>query len=343
MTRRTTIYDIAKELGITAASVSRALNNNPKISESTRKLVMETAAKMNYKQNKLALALRSGKSFNVGVIVPRIDSNFFASVIRGIEEELNEHQYNVIICQSHENEKREGESINTLLNAQVDGILMSVSNVNSDNSNLLKRIIEKNVPLIFFDRKKNIEGVSSVTINDFDVSYEATVHLIKQGCSRIAHFMGNQTLEIFENRFKGYKKALEDNGIAFNQDYVIQTKSVLEDGKRAVDELFSLESPPDAIFSSSDFTALGAIKQLKMKGIKVPKDFCVVGFGDEPFTKFMELSMTSVDQAPLEMGKMAAKVFLEQINNKDNIKIEKKVVLKSQLLIRDSSSRNIIL
>lgn len=339
MSHRTTIYDIAKELDITAASVSRALNNNPKISESTRKLVLETATRMNYRQNKLALALRSGKSFNVGVIVPRIDSNFFASIIRGIEEELYAHKYNVIICQTHEDEKREIENISTLLNAQVDGILMSVSNVSSENDRIIKRVIEKKVPLIFFDRKKNIDGVSSVTINDYDVSYLATKHLIDQGCTRIAHFKGNQSLEIFLNRFNGYKQALLDNGLVFDENYVIQTKSNIDEGRLAVDTLLGLANPPDAIFSSSDFAALGAIQELKAKGLRIPEDFCVVGFGNEPFTKFMELPMSTVDQAPLEMGRMTANVFLEHINNSGNVKIEKRVVLTPELHIRKSSSR----
>lgn len=339
MSKKTTIYDIAKVLDITAASVSRALNNNPKISESTRKLVLETAAKMNYKQNKLALALRSGKSYNVGVIVPRIDSNFFASIIRGIEEELYAHKYNVIICQTHEDETREFENINTLLNAQVDGILMSVSNVGSENDWIIQKVIEKNVPLIFFDRKKDIDGVSSVTINDYDVSYLATKHLIAQGCSRIAHFKGNQSLEIFQNRLKGYKQALLDNGMEFNEGYVIQTKSNVEAGALAVNALMKLQSPPDAIFSSSDFAALGAIQQLKTEGMRIPEDFCIVGFGNEPFTNFMELPMSTVDQVPLEMGRMTAKVFLEHIDNTENIKIEKRVVLTPELNIRKSSSR----
>src|SRR5690606_14998995 len=135
MSKKTTIYDIAKKLNITAATVSRALNNNPKISEATRALVLKTAAKMNYEQNKLALALKSGKSFNVGVIVPRIDSNFFASVIRGIEEELHPEGYHVIICQTHDQKNLELANINSLLNAQVDGVLMSISNANeSDKS-----------------------------------------------------------------------------------------------------------------------------------------------------------------------------------------------------------------
>ncbi|WP_291102653.1 MULTISPECIES: LacI family DNA-binding transcriptional regulator [unclassified Flavobacterium] len=340
MSQKTTIYDIAKELNISAATVSRALNNNPKISKNTCKLVMETAARMNYKQNKLALALRSGKSNNVGVIVPRVDSNFFGSIIRGIEEELHPNKYHVIICQTHENEKREIENINTLLNAQVDGIMISITNESKENEKIIHRVIEKNIPLIFFDRKKSIDGVSSVTINDFKAGYIATQHLIDEGCKRIAHLSGDQSLEIYENRFKGYKQALLDNGIDFDENYVFRTKSNVEAGRQATEKLLKLENPPDAIFSSSDFAALGAIQELKSQGIKIPEDFCVVGFGNEPFTKFMELSISSVDQSPMEMGKMTAKVFLEQVNNTENFKMEKKVVLNPELHIRKSSSRN---
>lgn len=339
MSEKATIYDIAKELNISAATVSRALNNNPKISESTCKLVIETAARMNYKQNKLALALKSGKSHNVGVIVPRIDSNFFASIIRGIEEELYPYKYNVIICQTHEDEKREIENVNTLLNAQVDGILMSVSNMSTENNRVIERIISKKVPVIFFDRKKNIHGVSAVTIDDFGAAYSATKHLINEGCLKIAYLTGDRSLEIYENRFNGYKQALIDNDLNFREDYVIQTKSNVEAGKSAVKKLLKLDDKPDAIFSSSDFAALGVIQELKSQGIKIPEDFCVVGFGNEPFTEFMELSISTVDQCTKEMGKVAAQVFLEQIDNKDNLKIEKKVVLDAELLIRKSSSK----
>lgn len=339
MSPKATIYDIAKELNISAATVSRALNNNPKISKSTCDLVMATATKMNYKQNKLAQALKSGKSHNIGVIVPRINTNFFASVIRGIEEELYSHKYNVIICQTHEDEKREIENINMLLNAQVDGILMSISNVTSENDRVIEKVLEKKVPVVFFDRKKNIDGVSTVTINDFGAAYTATKHIIEQGCTKIACLTGDRSLEIYENRFSGYKQALIDNGIPFNDDYVIQTKSSVEAGHSAVKKLLKLKVKPDAIFSASDFAALGAIKELKELGYKIPEDFCVVGFGNEPFTEFMELSISSVDQCSMEMGKVAAQVFLEQVKNKESSKIEKKVVLNSELMIRMSSSR----
>jgi LacI family transcriptional regulator len=332
MSGKTTIYDIAKALNITAATVSRALNNNPKISQSTRKLVLETANKMNYKQNKLALALRSGKSNNVGVIVPRINTNFFASVIRGIEEELHPEGYQVIICQTHEDENREIENINTLLNAQVDGILMSISNLPDENNHYIERVIQKNIPLIFFDRKKEIKNVSSVTIDDYLASYQTTQHLLEQGCEKIAYFSGDRSLEIYEDRYRGYEQALLDNNIPINKDYIINIKSNVVEGRDAVEKLLALENPPNAIFSTSDFAALGAIQKLKEHGIKIPEDFCVFGFGNEPFTKFMELSISSVDQSPLEMGKTAAQVFLEKINNKENKKSEIQVVLMPKII-----------
>ena len=339
MSEKITIYDIAKKLNITAATVSRALNNNPKIKDSTRELVIETAALMNYKQNKLALALKSGRSNNIGVIVPRIDSNFFGSVIRGIEEELYPHGYQVIICQTHENPRRENENLHTLIDAQVDGILMSVTDVTDENNEAFHNVLQKNVPLIFFDRSKDIRGVSSVTINDFKGGYLTTKHLINEGCKYIAHLSGDQSLDIFKNRFLGYKQALLDNEIAFREEYVIPVKSSVESGKKAIDLLLQLETPPDALFSSSDFAALGAIQELKERSINIPDEFCVAGFSNEPFTKFMELSITSVDQSPLEMGKMAARVFLEQVDKTKTIKIEKKVVLAPELHIRKSSTK----
>ncbi|HKK12888.1 MAG TPA: substrate-binding domain-containing protein, partial [Flavobacteriaceae bacterium] len=202
------------------------------------------------------------------------------------------------------------------------------------------RVLKKNIPLVFFDRRITMNGVSSVTINDYEGGYLATKHLIEQGCKRIAHFSGDRSIEIFKERFLGYKQALLDSGIDLNGAYVIQTKSNRDDGARAIKQLLELNPPPEALFSSSDFAALGAIQELKSQGIKIPEEFSVIGFANEPFTKFMELSITTVDQSPVEMGKMAAKVFLEQVNNSNNVKIEKKVVLVPELIVRKSSLKN---
>lgn len=339
MKKKTTIYDIAERLNLTAATVSRALNNNMKISENTRKLVQKTAIEMNYEQNTLARALKSGKSFNVGVIVPRMDSNFFGSVIRGIEDELYPQGYHVIVCQTHDQEKLETGNINSLLNAQVDGILMSISNAKTKDKTF-NNLFNKNVPLIFFDRKRNIEGVSSVTIDDFNGAYEATKHLIHQGCKRIAHLSNDRSIEIFQNRYLGYKQALIDHELECDESLVIETTSKVEEGRRITNILLNMERPPDAIFSSSDFTALGAIQEIKAHGLKIPDDICVVGFSNEPFTRFMELSITSVDQSPIEMGKIAAQVFLEEVNNDKKVKTQKQIILTPELIVRKSSLKS---
>lgn len=337
MAKKVTIYDIAKVLNVTAATVSRALNGNENISETTRKLVTETAEKMNYEPNKLALALKSGKSNNIGVIVPRINTNFFSSVIRGIEDELNPSGYHIIICQSHNDEKKENDNIESLMSSQVDAIFLSTS---SKSSTQFEKILKKNIPLIFFDRKKTMDGVSSVTIDDFAGGYMATKHLIDQGCRKIAHLAsGSFAIEIFRDRHAGYHQALADHGIDYREDYVLRTNSKIEDGKVAVAKLFDLDVKPDAIFSSSDFVALGVIQELKARKIKIPEEVAVIGFANEPFTDFQELSMSSIDQFPEEMGKMTAKVFMEQINSPNQVKIEKKVVMEPKLIIRKSSKK----
>ncbi|SHJ84218.1 transcriptional regulator, LacI family [Maribacter aquivivus] len=339
MSKKATIYDIAKELKITAATVSRALNNNPKISEKTRDLVLATAEKLNYKQNRLAVALKSGKSNNVGVVVPFINKNFFASVIRGIEEELYPKGFHVIISQTHEENDREKKIIQNLINAQVDGILVSTSFTN-ENKNQLHQVLKKSSPFIFFDRVLHFDDISTVTIDDYQGGFDATEHLINQGCKRIAHFNVNQNIELYNNRFKGYKDALSKHGVAYNSDYVITLKSDMEAGKEAAEKLMNLPVPPDAIFSSTDNGLLGAVKYLQSIAVKIPEDFCVVGFSNEPFTQFLEPSISSVDQSPVEMGKMAAKVFLEQIESNQDVKIHKDVVLPAKLIIRKSSSKH---
>lgn len=339
MPKKTTIYDIAKALNITAATVSRALNDNPRISKTTRALVLTTAVKMNYKQNRLAVALKSGKSKNVGVVVPYINRNFFSSVIRGIEDELYPKGYHVIISQTHNDNEREMKIIQNLFNAQVDGVLISTS-YSEVQREQFESLIKKNIPFIFFDRKLNIPDLSSVTIDDYQGGFEATENLIEQGCKKIAHFRVNNDIEIYELRFQGYKNALLKHGLKFKPEYVIPIKSDMDAGKKAAEKLMQLSIPPDAIFSSTDTGLLGAVKYLQSLSIEIPNDFCVVGFSNEPFTQYMEPSISSIDQSPVEMGRMAAKVFLEQMEGTDAIKIHKNVVLPAKLITRKSSTKS---
>lgn len=338
--KNATIYDISKKLNVSVATVSRALNNHPRISQATKELVMKTAKEMNYKQNNLAKALKSGETKNVGIIVPYINTNFFSSVIRGIEEELSTHGYHVIICQSHEDVVTEKKHLNTLLNAQVDGIFMSVARTTIDTEHIQHILDTSNTPIIFFDRKKDISGISTVTIDDYKGGYMATEHLIKEGYKNIFHFAGDQNLEIYQNRLNGYKQALADHNFQVKEENIIFTGSSIEAGIDAIKELWNGKTTPDAIFSASDSTALGACQELKKRKIKIPDEVAVIGFSNEPFTQFMELPMSSVDQTPVLMGNMAGQVFLDHIkDNSTGVSIEKKVVLAPKIIIRKSSKR----
>lgn len=337
----TTIYDISKKLNISAATVSRALNNNPLISEKTRVLVSKTALQMDYKRNRLAQALKQGNTYNVGVVVPFINRNFFSSVISGIEEELSPKGYHVIICQSHEKMKTEEEQINTLLDTQIDGIFLSVSK-STKSIDHLKSILKSETPLIFFDRKIPLSGVGSAILDDFKAGFLATEHLIEQGCTRIAHLHGDFNLEIYKNRFEGYKAALEKHQIPFKKECVIETMSTIKSGKKAVAKLWKQDEKIDAIFAAGDYPLLGALQELKKRKVKIPQDICVVGFGNEPFTQYMELPITSIDQTPLMMGKKAAQIFLKQEKQEGETSIDNQIILSPKLLIRASSNRKML-
>jgi len=338
--KNTTIYDISRKLNVSVATVSRALNNHPRISQATKELVVNAAKEMDYKQNNLAKALKSGETKTVGVIVPYINTNFFSSVIRGIEEELSPHGYRVIICQSHDDAAIEKKQLNTLLHTQVDCIFISISKNTTDTEYIKKVISTTNTPVIFFDRKKDIPGISTITIDDHKGAYLATEHLINQGYKNIYHFSGDQNLEIYQNRLEGYRSALQHYKLPVVEDNIINTGSSIEEGIHAMKSVWKRKIKPDAIFSASDFTALGVCKEIKNLKLKMPDDIGVIGFSNEPFTQFMELSISSVDQTPVLMGKISGNVFLESIkDNFSGITIEKKLVLTPMLCIRQSSSK----
>lgn len=335
---KVTIHDIAKKLNITASTVSRALNNNPRISENTKKIVQKAAKELNYQPNNIAAALRHGKSHVIGVIVPRTDRSFFASVIRGIEEVANKIGYKVIICQTYDNYEKEVQTIDALFSARVDGIIASLGK-NTVNFKHFERTQEKGIPLVLFDRTTDALEVSQVMINDHLGAYKIVEHLIRQGCRRIAHFTSPKKVSIFKERLRGYTDALKDHGIAFDPELVIDSDLQLEDGRKSMKKLLALDQKPDAVFSASDYAAMGAMQVLKENGIKIPQDIALAGFSNEPFTSFTDPTLTTVDQLSLTMGKVTAELFFEQLNAKNKEFIPQKVVLKPEIIIRKSTLR----
>ncbi len=333
--KKPTIHEISKALGISSATVSRALNNSDaRISNETRKKVKKMAEKMGYQPNIVAASLRKGHSNIVGIIVPFADRFFFSSIIRGVEEELKKHGYHVIICQSYEKLENEKDDINTLLSAQVAGILISPSRETTEIDHLID-VIEKGKSLIMFDRTIGEIPASSVSIDDYQGAYDMVTHLIRSGRKRIALFTGIQNVSVFKDRQRGYMSALEDHGVEINEDLILTVRGFKETGAEAVEKLMALNEPPDAIFSLSDFSALGAMKWLLEHGYRVPEDVFVAGFGNDPVTELLTPSMSSVDQKSLQMGVAVGKLFIEEMKNKSSE--PKKIMLHPEIIIRNSS------
>ncbi len=341
MAKKSTIHDIARELNVTASTVSRALNDNPRISKATREAVHEAAKQLNYQPNQIAAALRSGHTYTVGVLVPTADRSFFSKVVRGIEEEVSRAGYNVIICQSNDRFQNEKANIEALLRLRADGIIASIAKETKTYKHFLE-LRAKNVPLILFDRVHSKPGVSTVVIDDFKGAYEATRHLIEQGCRRIAHFAGLQHINIYSERLRGYRSALDDHHIPFDEKLVLYSNNLqIEDGIHSMNLLLQLDTPPDAVFSASDFAALGAIQTCKERGVHIPKEVAVVGFANEPFTEFVDPALSTVDQHSVQMGQIAARLFLEEVEKQNGSFTPQKVVLSPDLIIRKSSQRKL--
>ncbi|MDO6599927.1 LacI family DNA-binding transcriptional regulator [Tenacibaculum sp. 1_MG-2023] len=339
---KTTIKDIANVLNISAAAVSKALHNDSRISEKTKKAVRQVAENLNYQPNHLASALRSGKSKLVGVIVPRTNSNFFSATIHNIEEVLNKEGYNIIITQSNESYKKECDNIDTLLFTQVDGIIASMANetVKLDH---YEKIKAAGIPLITFDRGENDLNVDYIGINDYDSSHTIVDHLVEQGCKRIAHIGGYKHTRIFNNRIRGYSDAIIKHKLPLDNELIIESSLTTEDGRQKMLQLLKLKNRPDAVYVAGDYAALGALQVLKEQNIDIPNDIALVGFGDEPFASMVTPSITSVNQHSYKIGRIAAETFLEY-TKKDVVEQHlNKVILNSKLIIRDSSNKKSVL
>ena len=337
MSKKTTIADIAKALNLTTAAVSRALADKGDIGEKTKQLVQETAKRLDYHPNKLASSLRSGVTKVIGVLIPSAEHNFFGAVINGIASTAGENGYDVLIYQSNESPELEKKGLQTFLSARVDGILVSLAKNTIDYSHFLD-IKRRNIPIAFFDRGNEDMGIPSVVVDDYKGAYLATEHLIKQGYCRISHISGPQHIDCFRYRFKGYEAALNDYGIKSDPAYVYPGSLSIASGREAVTEFLKLAKPPDAIFAVEDFTALGAIKQLKDQHIAIPGEVGIVGFCNDIFGEHITPALSTIDQQTYNMGVESFRLIFDMIKNKETgVMPVNKVVLDAIAVFRESS------
>ncbi|MFN5169432.1 MAG: LacI family DNA-binding transcriptional regulator [Cyclobacteriaceae bacterium] len=335
-----TIKDIARELGISPSTVSRALKDHPDISSETKKAVNALADKLNYQPNIVALSLRQKKTNTIGVIIPELVHFFFSTVISGIEDVAYEAGYSVIITQSNESFDREVTDLKALFNSRVDGMLLSISR-ETTNYDHIESIISKGVPIVFYDRMYNNPNTSKVIVDDYIGAKEAVNHLIDQGCKRIAHLQAAPNLLISEDRLRGYKDALREANLPYQDNYILQCPSgTLDEAEKATRKLLALSPAPDAIFANNDMLAMGAMKAIKEKGLKIPGDVALMGFSNWFFSQLMDPPLSSVDQPGYEMGQEAARLLIRHIEMKDKDQGEPQPetkVLKTRLIVRQSS------
>jgi DNA-binding LacI/PurR family transcriptional regulator len=328
-----TIIDIARELNLSKSTVSRALRKHPDINPETKKKVLELAAKLDYQPNLLASSLVKSKSFTIGIIVPEFVNSFFPNVIIGAEEVLSKAGYKLIICHSNESYEREVENVKILLSNRVDGFLVSITQETKKYDHL-KAIVTKGIPLVLYNRVCSEIDVPKVVVNDYEGAYKATEHLILNGYKQVAHIGGPTSLQITQNRLKGYLDALEKYGIKCNRDYVVHCDLSYEGAKGAAAALFDRPNRPNAIFAVNDTVAIEVIQLAKMRGINIPDELAVVGFSDDSLSKYVGL--TTMAQPVHEIGKTAAQLVLSKLKNGDTALKTK--MLSTSLVIRGSSS-----
>lgn len=338
MSSQVTIKDIARALKISPSTVSRALKDHPDISKRTKKAVVELASELNYEPNSIALSLRKSKTNTIGVIIPEIVHYFFSNIISGIEDVAYNSGYNVIISQSNESYDREVSDTKALLASRVDGFLISPSKETTDLSHI-EALVKRDIPIVIYDRLCDGLNVSQIVIDDYHGAYEATDHLIKAGCRRIAHLQGPKNQMIFQERLRGYREALEKNNLKYDEALVVHCyDGTMEETMNHTENLMELPQPPDGIFGNQDLVAIAAMKVIKQRGLSVPDDIAIVGFGDWQVSSLVDPSLSSVTQPGFEMGQKAAELLLEQMKDPEDYKPRREILIP-KLVVRDSSSR----
>jgi LacI family transcriptional regulator len=335
-----TIYDIAKELNISPATVSRALNNHPSVNKNTKKKIFTRAQELGYQSNTFASNLRRQRTNTIGVIVPHLNSVFMSSAIAGMEKVANAAGFTLLISQSLETAQKEISNAHTLFNSRVDGLLVSLA-FDTENMEHFEPFIKKGIPLIFFDRTFDDKRCTSVVIDNVKAGYEATQHLIRQGCRDILHLTNNLNRNVYADRLRGYQLALLENNIPFSKENVlIANLSDEADRVSVARQILQRQPLPEAIFAANDAVAVSCIRVLKQAGVRIPEDIAIVGFNDEAIATVIEPNLTTVHNPGYEMGEIAARHLINHLTGNQHIQTTNAIILRSDLVIRESSLAN---
>ena len=331
-----TIYDIAQKLKISAATVSRGLKDHPGINKNTKKKILATAEEMGYRFNSFASNLRKKNSNIIGVIVPRLNSNFMSDVIAGIEKVVNKAGYTLFISQSFESMLHEISNAKAMFNNRVDGVLVSLA-YDTTSIEHFDLFTKRNIPVVFFDRVIEHEKYPSICIDNYKAAYSLVTHLIEQGCKRIVHISGDQRRNVYADRTRGYQQALKDNHIPFDDKLLIINDLSQPAALQAAEKILKMKKTPDGVFAASDFCAINCMLEIKKAGLNVPGDIAFAGFNNDQMACVVEPQLTTIDYKGFEMGEFAARMIISHLINPGELQNTHSLILRSELIVRQSS------
>jgi LacI family transcriptional regulator len=331
-----TIYDIATALNISIATVSRALKDDPVVNKKTRKKVFDLAEELGYRTNHFARNLRQNQTNTIGIIVHELSSNFITSVLAGVEKVTAEAGYDLIITHSSESYTKEIANAKNLFHKRVDGLIASLA-FDTPDLNHFNPYIDKGVPVMFVDRVEQDGNNTVVIIDNAKCGYQATAHLIEQGCKRIAHITSSLKRNVYSQRYKGYRDALFENGIPLNEKLLFVKDLSEKSGVEAALEILKMKPLPDGAFITNDFVAAVCMRTLKEHGIKIPADIAVVGFNNDAIGKLIEPTLTTINYPGKEMGEIAARNLVNHLKGVSDMHQTNTIIVRTELIIRNSS------
>ncbi|MDH3244491.1 MAG: LacI family transcriptional regulator [Saprospiraceae bacterium] len=335
-----TIYDLAAELNVSPSTVSRALNDHKGIGKKTKKAVKELAKKREYLPNNFAYSLRTKKSKTIGILVSWINRPFISTLISGIERAAREAGYHVIITQTHDKLHVEIENLRTLLESGISALIVSLS-METKKYDHFSIVPDNDIPIVYVDRIPKMKDINKVHINNFEAAFEATEHLIEQGCKRISHFGGSRHQLIYAERRKGFIAAIEKHNCIVDESIILESDNLsAEEGFRLAETVLNSDNPPDGIFCANDAAAVSAIRYAKAEGIKIPQELAIMGFNNDPICEIVEPQLSSVSHPALEMGEVAVEQALGILNRSHRAGLSVDLTLGTSIIVRGSTKRN---
>ncbi|GGW37703.1 LacI family DNA-binding transcriptional regulator [Arenibacter certesii] len=338
MSKKITIYDLAKTLGVSAGTISRSLNDHPSISQKTKDRVVAKANELGYKTNKFAANLSKQQTNTIGVIVPRLNSNFMSTILAGIEKIVNEAGYNLIINQSLESMEKEKLNAKTLFNNSVDALIVSLA-YDTSSFDHFTPFIQHKVPLLFLDRVHNLPNCATLIINNRLAGYEATEHLIQQGCKNLLYVGGNQKRNVYSDRFKGFKDALANYELVFKEANILESDLNPTSIGEVINHIKKSAKQIDGVFVANDTLAAHLIKNLIIEGYNIPEDLKIIGFNNDPVSELVTPSLSTIDYPGYEMGVLAGQSVISHLNGSINFQSANTITLRHQLIIRESTQK----